>query len=185
MPQAAPVSPGNTVVSANGGSTLPQGGLSAQTGSLVDILLSLGALNGDEALKIKSLELQTGKSQEDLLSENGTVSEENLAKAKATFYNVPFVNLEQTSVSPEALSLLPQSVASRFSVVPISIDREKNQLLLAMAQPLDLTAIEFVEQKSGMRVRPAAAVPSEIERLIAERYAVGLTQEVTEAIKQA
>ncbi|MDO8503395.1 MAG: ATPase, T2SS/T4P/T4SS family [bacterium] len=179
MPQAAPVSPGKVVVSANGNSTLPQGG------SLVDILLSQKALNTDEALKIKSLELQTGKSQEELLSSDTIVSEEALAKAKATFYNVPFINLEQTSISPEALSLLPQSVASRFSVVPISIDREKNQLLLAMAQPLDLTAIEFVEQKSGMRVRPAAAVPSAIERLIAERYSVGLTQEVTEAIKEA
>lgn len=179
MPQAAPVSPGNIVISTNGGSTLPQGG------SLVDILLSQKALNQDSALKIKSLELQTGKSQEDLLSEDSVVSEEALAKAKATFYNVPFINLEQTSISPEALSLLPQSAASRFLVVPISIDKEKNQLLLAMAQPLDLTAIEFVEQKSGMRVRPAAAAPSAIERLIAERYSVGLTQEVTEAIKEA
>ncbi len=186
MPQAAPAATGSVGISTNGGSTLPQtGGLPAQAGSLVDILLSQKALDTDEAQKIKSLELQTGRSQEELLSEDSVVSEEALARAKATFYNVPFINLEQTSVSPEALALLPQSVATRFSVFPISIDREKNQLLLAMAQPLDLTAIEFVEQKVGLRVRPAAATPSEIERFIAERYSVGLTQEVTEAIKEA
>ena len=94
------------------------------------------------------------------------------------------MELEQAPISPEALSVLPQSVAIRFSLVPIAFDKEKNQVTLAMKNPLDVAAIEFVEQKTSMRVKAVAASPSAVDRLINERYAVGLSKEVTQALRE-
>ena len=54
-----------------------------------------------------------------------------------------------------------------------------------MADPLDISAIGFVEQKTGLGVRPLTALPSQVQKLIAERYSVGLAQEVTQALKEA
>lgn len=153
--------------------------------TLVDILLSQGIIDAKTADSVKLEEIQTGRPEEDLLIEIGKVAEDGLTRAKATLYNIPFVDLEQTPISPEALALLPQQVALRFSVIPISLDKEKNQLLLAMSEPLDLSAVEFVEQKTGMKVTPVAASPSGIKRLIAQRYSVGLADEVTKALKEA
>lgn len=156
----------------------------AASTTLADILLSGGVLKQDQAQKIKLEELQTGKGQEELVLAEKLATEEQVAKARASLYNVPFVNLEQTPVSPEALSVLPQSVAQRFKVLPLSINAEKGELLLAMANPLDLAAVGFVEQKTSLRVVPYGAVPSKVEKLIADRYTIGLAEEVTQAIKE-
>lgn len=153
--------------------------------SLVDVLVDQGALAREQADKIKLQELQGGKNQEQLLKEGGSVDEIALSKAKAVLYNVPFVDLDQLPVSPEALALLQQSIATRFSIYPVSLDKDNNTISVAMANPLDLTTIQFVERRTGMRVLPLAVAPSQIEKLIQEKYTVGLAQEVTQAIKEA
>ncbi|MAG59950.1 type II secretion system protein GspE [Candidatus Woesebacteria bacterium] len=180
MPQSAQASPVKQPQNGNGPSSSQTGGK-----SLVDLLLSQGAINQQQADKIKLQEVQTGKTQAEVLGSDSTISEEALTQAKATLYKVPYIDLEKAPISPEALAILPQSVASRFLVLPASVDRDKNELILAMGNPLDLAAVEFVEQKSGMRVRPMTAIPSKIEKIISERYSVGLAQEVTAAIKEA
>jgi type II secretory ATPase GspE/PulE/Tfp pilus assembly ATPase PilB-like protein len=52
-----------------------------------------------------------------------------------------------------------------------------------MADPFDLSAIEFIEQKTGLGVKPVAAEVQKIEDFIQTRYTTSLTQEVTEALK--
>lgn len=173
---------------ANPVKTAPGNGVSQNSKApvtLVDILLAQGVIDPKRAEAIKLQEIQTGKTEEELLTSDGIATEDQLARAKATLYNIPFVDLEQTPISPDALALLPQQVASRFSVIPISLDKDKKQLSLAMGEPLDIAAIEFVEQKTGMGVSPVAAAPSQIKRLITQRYSIGLAQEVTQALKEA
>lgn len=152
-------------------------------GTLADILASQGAIDTNRAQQVKLAEIQTGKPQEEILAGQNLVSEEALARAKATLYNIPFVDLGVTPVSPEAVTLIPQEVAERFKIYPVSVDKASKNLVIAMADPLDLTAIEFVEQKTGLRVKPQAATPSKILEFIETRYSTTLSKEVTEALK--
>lgn len=153
--------------------------------SLVDVLVSQGALTADSAEKIKLQEIQTGKSQEEIMKAQGVVKPDQMAKGLATLYNIAFVDLAQVPISPEALNVIPQSIASRFRVFPTTVNREAGEIQLAMANPLDIGAVEFIEQLTKLRVRPVAATPTQVEEMINERYSVGLAQEVTEAIKEA
>lgn len=152
--------------------------------SLADILVSQGAIDTARAEQIKLAEVQTGKPQEQIIKEQNLVNLEDLVKAKAVFYNISFVDLNSVPINPEALAVLTQEVAKKFKVFPINIDNKNKSLELAMAEPLDLAAIEFVEQKTGYRVHPQAALPSLIEEFIAKRYTTSLSQEVTEALKE-
>jgi type IV pilus assembly protein PilB len=152
--------------------------------NLADILVAQGALTEERAKQVKLAEVQSGKNQEEILKDQNMVTEEALVKAKASLYNVPYIDLTNLPSSPEALSVLPQEVAEKFNVFPISIDSPNHMLLLAMADPLDLTAIEFIEQKTGYRVKPQAAIASKIKEFIAARYSTSLAQEVTEALKE-
>jgi len=160
-----------------------QGGTEAS--NFVDILVAQGDLTLERAKQVKLAEVQTGKPQEEIVAEQKLVSEAALAKAKATFYNVPYVDLGSAPVSPDALSVLPQEVARKFKVFPLAIDRNAKEMTLAMAEPLNLTAIEFVEQKTGLHVKALAAEPSKIDDAVATRYSVSLSQEVTAALKEA
>jgi type IV pilus assembly protein PilB len=152
--------------------------------TLADILLAQGALTSENAEQLKLAEIQTGKSQEEIIKTKKLVDEQALVKAKAAYYNVPYLDLSTLPVAPEALAMLPQKVAEKFRAIPVSLDKANKQVVLAMADPLDLTAIEFVEQKTGFRVKPTAAEPSKIDDFISTQYATSLAEEVTEALKE-
>lgn len=152
--------------------------------TLADILVSQKALTSDRAQQVKLAEIQSGKSQEEILTSQNLVNEEALVRAKAVLYNIPFIDLATVPTSPEALNILPQEVAERFKVYPVSVDKAAKQIILAMADPLDLTAIEFIEQKTGLRVKPEAAVPTKVDEFVSTRYSTTLSQEVTAALKE-
>ena len=126
----------------------------AQNGSrsLADILLANGVLEQERAEQVKLAEIQTGKSQEDIINDQNLVENAELVRAKAELYNIPYVDLDTTPSSPEAMAILPQEVANRFKVFPVAVDRASKTMNLAMSDPLDLTAIEFIEQKTGIPV---------------------------------
>ncbi|OGM11558.1 hypothetical protein A2V80_01125 [Candidatus Woesebacteria bacterium RBG_16_39_8b] len=152
--------------------------------TLIDVLLSQGSIDEKEAKSVKLTEVQSGKSQEDIIGSLKLVDEEALTRAKATLYNIPFIDLNSTPVSPEALALIPQQVAARFKVVPVSINPVSKEMVLAMSDPLDFTSIEFVEQRTNYTVKPYAAAPSRIDLILSTTYATSLAKEVTEALKE-
>ncbi len=151
--------------------------------SLVDILVTQGTLAPRVAEQIKLAEVQSGSTQEEILTKQNLVTPSALARAKAFFYNIPFVDLAAIPIDPDALSVVSEEVAKKFRVFPVKIDRNSKELELAMAEPLDLTAIEFIEQKTGWRVKPFASEAAQIDEFVATRYSTSLSQEVTAALK--
>ncbi len=152
--------------------------------TIADILLEQGAITKDRAEQIKIAEIQSGRPQEEIIISQKLASEDAVIRARATLYNIPFVDLSGVPVSPEALSILSQDVAERFKVFPMTIDVKNKEFNVAMADPLNLTAIEFIEQKTGYRVKPSAAVPNQVDEFISTRYSNTLSKEVTEALKE-
>ncbi len=159
------------------------GGISNPT-ALLDILVREAALSPEQRSQIEFEQINTGKTIEAILEEKHYVAEEPLTKAKAQLYNVPFIKLEETGISPEAMTQLPEGVARRYGMLPFSLNKQDRTLCVAMRDPLDLLAIDFAEQKSGYRLVPHYAMPSELERMISERYAQSLSSEVTQALAE-
>lgn len=152
--------------------------------SMADILVGMKVLTPDRAAQIKMAEVQYGTTQEDIIRKQNIANESDLVKAKAILYNIPYQDLTLTPASPEALSTLSQDVAERFKVFPISVDKTNKTLTLAMADPMDLSAIQFIESKTGLRIKPVASEPNQISETTTQRYATSLSQEVTEALKE-
>jgi len=152
--------------------------------TLVDILVSYNTLSAKIAEQIKNAEIRYGTSQEEILKKQNLAKPSDITRAKAELYNIPYIDLSSAPVSPEALSVLPQDVAKRFNVFPVSVDKQSKTLNLAMSDPLDLSAIEFMETKTGLRVKPMAAEEDSIAECVTQRYTASLSQEVTEALKE-
>ncbi|MBU0974258.1 Flp pilus assembly complex ATPase component TadA [Patescibacteria group bacterium] len=152
--------------------------------NIVDVLKDQGALSQDEASQIMVTNVSTGKSFSEILEENKFVKEEDLVKAKSVVYKIPFIKISESGTDPQALSQIPEGVARNYQMMPILFDKDKNTLLVAMKNPLDLSAIDFAEQKSGLKLITRYAMPSELERKIAESYSQSLSGEVTEALEQ-
>lgn len=148
-----------------------------------DVLFSRGLLTPQQLTFIKSEAKRRQETQEAVLSQMGWVTPEHLVQAKAEVIGVPYVAPDKNPISPEVLAYLPETVAKRFTVVPIA--KEGNTLSVAMVDPLDLQVLEFIEKKTGLVVRPYIATAQSIGQAISEQYTRGLSFEVGEALKEA
>lgn len=153
--------------------------------SLIDILLSENLLTQDQYNTIKTQSEAQNTTAEQLLLAMKVVPEEKIAEAKAKMVGVPYVSLESTSFSPQALSFLPKSVVERFTLIPFYYDEKLRTLSVAMADPVDLDALAFVRQKTGLTIKTFAASPSEIKDSIEKQYKEELVGEVGKAIRES
>lgn len=151
---------------------------------LLAVLVDNNAINLDLAHDINNAHLSRGVPVEKLVKDLQTVSEVQLTQAKAELNNIPFINVNDTGVSPEALNRIDESVAKRYQALPFAIDEQEKTLSIAMADPLNVPAISFMEQKTGFRLQTYYGVPSQIKRLITERYAQDLSGDVTAAVEE-
>jgi len=153
--------------------------------TVLDVLMDQGAVTKQQLDDLEMEQANTGKSIESLIEEKNVVNSKVLTQAKAKLYNIPFATLSEIGVSPEAISLVPESVAHRYQILPFLVNKQDQTLAVAMRNPLDLSAIDFVEKKTGYKIQPYFATPEEIAQTIAERYAQNLSSEVTEALKDS
>lgn len=152
--------------------------------SFILTLIQNGKITNEQYQDLLIEQASSGKNIEELIEEKGLIKETEMTKARAEFYNIPFITLAETGASPEAISQIPESVARRYQILPFAIDKQVRTLSVAMKNPLDLSAIDFVEKKTDYNIIPHFASPSEIERMIAERYAQSLSSEVNAALKE-
>lgn len=149
------------------------------------ILKQDGLLSEEDYGRLQQQSLTTGVAIDKLLEKSPAIKAEELAKAKAKLYNVGYVEMKTLAASPEALAKIPESVAEHYHVLPFAYDLKNHELSVAMANPLDLQSIAFLEAKSGTRVKPFLALAEELIEEIPRRYAQSLSAEVTQVLKEA
>ena len=101
----------------------------------------------------------------------GMANEEEIAQALSVQLGIPFIELKQTPVEPQAIDLITEKVARKHLILPISV--EQKDLHLAMADPLSFEAFEDVRFASGYTIRPAIATRSDILWGIGQHYHLG------------
>jgi len=156
----------------------------SSTPTLLGVLASQKILSPEQVKKVRVEEASTGREAKEIILEHNYASVEQVAKAEAQVHNIPFVDLGTTAASPEALGKLPRAVAERYLLLPFVYSANNNQLSLAMANPKDLQAIEFVEKKSGAKIKPFISTPDQIKKAIAINYEESLSTEVKAALKE-
>lgn len=178
-----PVSADNSSSNQQKGNASDAGGTDAAH-SIVDVLFLDRIISTEQYNEIKVKSALTGTSRESVLDSMHIVNEEDYSKARAKLLNIPFIPLTTTSFSPQALSFLPQAVVERFRLIPFAYEEEGKTLSIAMANPVDLDAISFVSQKTGLNIKSFAAVPADVDNAISQQYRQELVGEVGKAIKE-
>lgn len=152
---------------------------------LLDTLLIDHAISQAQYDDIKVKNTTTSQSVEELLLSLKYVSEDKIAEAKAKILGIPFISLGTTSFSPQAISMLPRAVVDRFALIPFFYDDKTKTLSVAMANPIDIDALAFIRQKTGLSIKSFAASPSEVKNAISMQYREELVGEVGEAVKES
>ncbi len=152
--------------------------------SLIDTLLAEKLITQEQYNEIKVKSATQGQSPTVVLTAMNVVPEAKLSEVKAKLLGVPYVSLANASFSPQALSFLPRAVVERFSLIPFLYDEATKTLSVAMANPVDLDAIAFIRQKTGLTIKSFASSPSDVQNAINSQYRQELVGEVGEAIKE-
>lgn len=94
------------------------------------------------------------------LIQMGFISEENLIKTLAHQLKINFVNLKEESIDPSLAKLIPSKIARRYVVIPLA--RMGQVLMVAMADPLNIFALDDLAFKTGLEIEPVIASEADI-----------------------
>ena len=123
-----------------------------------------------------------GKRIGEILLSMRFITEPNLLKALSRQLDCPIVDLTAEPPDPQVLHIVPQEFAMRHTAYPmIPLRRNDDQLVVAMADPLDIHAIDDLRLLTGLDIAPVLAAPSEIRRLCEQAYMSRMIQGVKEA----
>ena len=127
-----------------------------------------------------------GRSVQDFLVFRGLVSSETLSKLIADYLKVPYISMKRYVIADDVLALVPEKMAKTYRMVPLA--REGEQMKLAMEEPSNVEAIEFVKRHTGLMVVPHYASREDLNKALSQ-YKRNIQAEfqrvVSESIKEA
>jgi len=122
---------------------------------IADALVEDGLLFAKQVEELLEQQKKEGTRLLKLIVEKGYVTDQDMSVSMGRVLNTPPVNLVRMSIAPEITDLLPRDVCHSHKVVPVS--RLENKLYLAMADPLNVLAIDDVRRITHMEVTPLIA----------------------------
>ncbi|MCL3862852.1 ATPase, T2SS/T4P/T4SS family [Actinotalea sp. K2] len=134
---------------------------------LGDILLDEGILSEGQLMAALDEQAVRGQSLGRVLVEIGMLSESQLVRALANQVGMEFVELGDYPVDRNAIALVPSALCRRYIVLPIAI--ADGALVLAMADPGNVVAVDDVRTAAGVAVRAVIATHDDLVQAI-DRY---------------
>lgn len=107
-----------------------------------------------------------------------------ILKTKANLLNVPFIDITLVAIDPQALSIVPESLAKRHNILPYLFDPKDDHVYIASSDPLDVNLTDFLETKIGKKVTLVLAHGPDITKAINNNYNQNLSPQVTQALDE-
>jgi type IV pilus assembly protein PilB len=117
---------------------------------IADALVEDGLLTSQQVEELLEQQKREGTRFIKLVIDKSHVSEQDLTVSMGRVLNVPPINLNRISIVPEVADLLPREIALNHKVIPVS--RLENKLFLAMADPLNVLAVDDVKRITKLEV---------------------------------
>src|SRR5882672_4831131 len=124
---------------------------------IADALVEDGLLQTKQVEELLEQQKKEGTRLLKIIVDKGLVTESDMAVSMGRVLNVPPVNLNRCGIAPDVADLLPREICHNHKVVPVS--RLDTKLFLAMADPLNVLAIDDVRRITKMDV--SAMIASE------------------------
>ncbi|HLP76621.1 MAG TPA: ATPase, T2SS/T4P/T4SS family, partial [Candidatus Paceibacterota bacterium] len=122
---------------------------------IADALVEDGLLTTTQVEELLEQQKKGGTRLLKLILEKAYVSEQDMAVSMGRVLNTPPVNLPRISIPLEVAELLPRDVAQNHRIIPVS--RLENKLFIAMADPLNVLALDDVRRITKLEVSPMIA----------------------------
>ena len=132
------------------------------------LLVERNIINEEQLNQALELQKETGGLFGQILVSLGFATEEAITQALTAQYGFPYLPLRQYEIDDEVVKIVPENVARQYFLVPV--DRVGDILTIAMADPLDVNAIEDIEMHSHCSVQVFVSTLSDVIEAISKYY---------------
>lgn len=146
-------------------------------------LLAKGLITQAQADEITRAELTTGKSTLEIIKEHQFVPDLDLVKVRGEISGIPFADPKEYDIKPEVIELIPEKIAKKYVLIPVSMD--SYAMKVVMKDPFDLDVIQYLERITKKTIQPSISTEDIINQAIEKEYSKSLGEDVSEAIEKA
>jgi type IV pilus assembly protein PilB len=132
---------------------------------LTDVIVDLGLVDRDRVTSAIEDARRSGKTPEDVLMESGSLTSDGLARAVAERHGLEHLDLDLFQPDMQAANLISIPAAKRYEAVPVGFIDDRT-LLVAMADPANVLAVDDIALLTGKEIRPAVTSREDIQGLI-------------------
>ena len=135
---------------------------------LGELLVAAGTITEEELERGLALQKGTKERLGTVLIKNDIITEDKLIEALQMQLGIEFIDLTKVNIPTELAQALPKNIAKQYQVVPVRV--VKDELYLAMSDPMNFYAIEEVRKAVRKKVVPMVATAASVERAIQVLY---------------
>jgi len=135
---------------------------------LGEILYKAGLVEKQEIINAIKDTKTNNKRLGQILLERGLVDEENLTKAIAKQFGLEYVNLDQTTITSDAMDLIPEDLIKRHNILPLGMNNGRLKLLIS--DPLNLDTMDVIRFRLNTELDCCLANPSKIRSYIQDSF---------------
>lgn len=150
---------------------------------LGDILVSRGEITPEQLGQALEEQKRSLKKLGQALVDLGFVNEEQITRVRALQLDVEYANLQDHDFEPEVVSMIGENLARTYKMIPVKATFDK--LVMAMANPLDIEAIDIVQVGMKQRVEAALATEWRIVEAINRQYGSSSSEDIQQYMDEA
>ncbi|MDE7130572.1 MAG: Flp pilus assembly complex ATPase component TadA [Lachnospiraceae bacterium] len=136
---------------------------------LGDVLVNSGVISAEDLEKGLARQKGSGRKLGEVLVDEGIVTEENIARALSDQLHYDMIDLQNVEIEEEVLKLVPANVLKKYKVLPFEYSQDTMMLRVAMADPMDIAALDDINIITNMQVEPVVATTRGV-MLAIDRY---------------
>ncbi len=140
----------------------------AEKKKLGDMLKEAGVIDDFQLQSALAHQKNWGGKLGGILVEMGFAREEDIARAIAQNLRIPYVDLFEPPVADNIIKMIKPDIARKYSVMPAK--KEGGALVLVMSDPMDIEAMDAIRFATGLTIKPALAMESEVRDAIRKYY---------------
>jgi len=142
--------------------------MSSLKNRLKEILIRDNFISQEDLQRALDEQIESGGELSKILIKLNLIDEEVLTQVLSEGLGIPPINITRLKIDPEVIKYIPKGIADKYQVMPISLMGD--QLTLAMADPLNIFAIDNVKAFTGYTISPIISRPKDIKETIEKYY---------------
>ena len=149
-----------------------------------DLLVEAGAITAEQLQEALAKQKEDGGMLGNIIMELGFISRELLITVLTTQMGIDYCEIRTVQIDDSVLNLVPKELVTKYKAMPIGFSEENaNVLQVAMADPMDLMAVDDISIASGLQVEPLLSFEDDLDNVIGKNYGSAEAMQAAEAYK--